>query len=91
MAHDPGLPLSYYRRHNANVELHCNRCALFKVIPLEATIERLNARGLDGENVGIVELARHVRQACERCGAKSWTTRPAFPSIPGQDGITRRE
>ena len=86
---DPGLPLASFRQHKANIGLHCNRCALYKVVPLEATIERLNARGLDGENVGIVELSRHVRQACERCGAKSWTTRPAFPSIPGQDGITR--
>jgi len=86
---DPGVPLGHYRQHKANIELHCNRCALFKVIPLEATIERLNARGLDGEGVGIVELSRYVTQDCERCGAKDWTTRPAFPPRPGQDGINR--
>lgn len=91
MSSDPGLLLSYFRQHGANIELHCGKCALFKVVPLEATIERLNARGLDGENVGIVELARYVRQACERCGAKDWTTRPAFPPRPGQDGINRAD
>lgn len=84
-----GVPLSHYRKHGANVEMHCGGCALCKVVPLDSVIARLNARGIDGESVGIVELADYVTAACERCGRKDWTTRPAFPSRPGQDGITR--
>ena len=39
-------------------------------------IERLNARGLRGAEVGVVELAQHVRGACIKCGAENWLTGP---------------
>lgn len=86
---EPGVPLAHYREHGANVEMHCNGCALCKVVPLESVITRLNARGLDGPRIGIVELANYVTTPCERCGRMSWTTRPAWPARPGQDGTSR--
>lgn len=86
-----GVVLVHYRQHRADVLLICeSACSYTKVIPLEDVIARLNARGLDGENVGIVELARHVTNACPECGRRSWTTRPAFPSIPWQMGLPVR-
>lgn len=86
---DSGVPLGHYRRHKADVLLDCDNCALSRTIPLETVIERLKARGLDGENIGIREVARHTLGACPRCGKRAWSTRPAFPGIPGQDGLPR--
>jgi hypothetical protein len=88
---NPGVPLHDYRRLGADVLLFCRACVYDKVIPLEEVIARLNARGIDGENVGIVELARFTTQACPKCGARSWETRPAFPSIPGLTGVRAEE
>lgn len=82
-----GQPLAHYRQHGADVGLYCNGCAESRVIPLEALITRLNARGFDGAQVGVIEAARYVIQACRACGGRSWTTRPRFPSIPGQSGF----
>ena len=84
----PGVPLGNYRGQ-ADVLLICEACPYTRVVPLEDVIARLNARGLDGERVGIVELARHTRQACPECGRRKWATRPSFPTIPGLMGVAR--
>lgn len=84
-----GVELNHYRHHQADVLLICEACPYDQILPLESVIARLNARGLDGENVGIVELARFTTQACPKCGARRWVTRPHFPGIPGQDGLPR--
>lgn len=86
---EKGIPLHHYRQDGADVLLFCRACVYDKILPLEGVVARLNARGLDGENVGIVELARFTTQACPRCGARRWETRPHFPGIPGQDGLPR--
>jgi hypothetical protein len=85
--HNPGVALWKYRSLGADVLLFCRACVYDKVIPLEEVIARLNARGIDGENVGIVDLARFTTHACPKCGARKWETRPAFPSIPGLTGV----
>lgn len=85
----PGVPLRRYREVDADVLLTCQACVYNQIIPREALIERLNARGLDGENVGVREVARYTRQACPRCGKRAWATRPHFYGIPGQDGLPR--
>ncbi|MBI1682397.1 hypothetical protein [Caulobacter hibisci] len=86
---DSGVPLAHYRQHKADVLLDCDNCMLSRSIPLEIVIERLNARGLDGENVGIREVARYTKGPCPRCGKRAWSTRPDFPGWPGQDGLPR--
>lgn len=84
---NPGVALHEYRQPGADVLLICeSACTYTKVLPLEEVIARLNARGLDGERVGIVELAKYTTQACPQCGRRAWVTRPAFPGRPGQDG-----
>ena len=85
------VPLKHYRQHKAGVELHCNGCAAMKVLDLEAVIAGLEARGLGGENTAITAVAKTFTRSCERCGALAWQTRPWFPPIPGQDGLTRAE
>lgn len=85
-----GVALHEYRSLGADVLLICSACPHTQVVPLEAVIARLNKRGLDGENVGIVELARYTRQACPKCGRRKWSTRPAFHGIPGQMGLPVR-
>lgn len=82
---DAGVQLHLYRGQ-ADILLTCVECIWRETVPLEATIERLNARGLDGEGMGIRELARHVRKACPQCGKRAWETRPAFHGVPGQKG-----
>jgi len=85
---DPGIPLSHYREHEgAGVLLICRRCTYDRSIDLEPLIERLNARGLDGPNVGVNEVARYTLGNCPECRARSWETRPDFRSRPGQDGL----
>lgn len=87
---NPGVILSHYRQHGADVLLICEAgCTYTKVLPLEDVIAKLNARGMDGENVGIVELARFTTQACPQCGRRKWSTRPNFYGIPGQDGLPK--
>lgn len=89
-AFHPGVPLRHYRQHGAGVEAHCNRCALTKTFDLEKVIAGLKARGLGDESTGVRQVARTFSKPCERCGAKAWTTRPAWPALPGQDGTARR-
>lgn len=78
--HAPGVPLAHYRQHQAGVRLTCRDCLLHHDWPLERVIERLTARGVGGERTGVREVARHVRQPCERCDGRRFTTTPAFPS-----------
>lgn len=87
---EKGVELKDYRGE-ADVLLICEGCVYTRTVPLEDVIARLNARGMDGENVGIVELASHTRQPCPQCGRRAWTTRPAFPGIPGQMGLPVRQ
>lgn len=84
---EKGAPLGHYRQHQADVLLFCRACNYDRILPLEDVIARLDARGLEGENIGIVELARLTKHACPKCGARKWETRPSFPSIPGQMGV----
>lgn len=83
---EPGVPLAHYRQHGADVELGCIGCAYARTLDLETVIARLDARGLDGAAVGMVELARHVTEPCPRCGGREWYTRPAMPPPPGLMG-----
>lgn len=90
MGKNPGVPLCDYLQQGADVLLICESdCSYTKVLPLPEVVARLNARGLDGENVGIVELARFTTQACPECGRRAWVTRPHLPGTPGQDGLPR--
>lgn len=83
---EKGVELHEYRGQ-ADVLLICSACPHTQVVPLEAVIARLNKRGMDGERVGIVELARYVTQACPVCGARRWETRPNFYGVAGQMGL----
>ena len=74
----PGVPLGFYRQHRAGVRLTCRDCKHHRDLPLEAIIERLEARGVGGERTGIVELSRHVRAPCPRCGGARFVTAPAW-------------
>lgn len=79
------VPLHHYR-DQADIRLHCVSCAHRATYKLEAVIRRLQARGIDGENLGIRDLARHTLHDCPRCGARKWETYPAFHPIPGSMG-----
>jgi hypothetical protein len=78
---DPrGVPLRFYRQHDASVRIYCRDCALSRDLDLEAVIERLEVRGVGGAHTGIVELADLLRTPCERCRGRRFTTAPAFRS-----------
>lgn len=79
---DRGVPLARYRTKGVAVELGCEACAYARNVDLEAVIERLNGRGLDGPNVGFVELARHVTEPCPRSAVASGTRGPLCPRFP---------
>lgn len=81
------VPLSSYRPLSADVRLTCNGCAWSKVYPLEDVIARLCKRGLEGEKVGIREVARYTRIDCPRCGRQDFETTPAFPIQGGSMGV----
>lgn len=84
---DRGVPLAHYREHKAGVLLICRRCTYDQSIDLEPLIVRLNARGLNGPQVGVREVARYTLIDCPECGRRDWETRPHFPARPGQDGL----
>ena len=86
---DPGVPLGKYIGE-ADVLLLCNGCTYVRTLPLERVIARLRQRGVGDEHTGIRAVARRMTGPCPQCGAWKWETRPAFPSIPGQSGITRQ-
>jgi hypothetical protein len=67
----------------AGVLLDCRDCQLHRSFGLEAVIERLARRGLDGERTGIKALAGLVRQPCPRCGGWRFDARPDFPRAAG--------
>jgi hypothetical protein len=73
-----GVALGVYRAQSVGVRVTCRDCQLHHDWPLEAVEARLEARGVAGERVGIVELADHVRAPCRRCGGRRFTTAPAF-------------
>jgi hypothetical protein len=76
----PGVPLAHYRQHRVDVRVTCRDCMFHRDVPLDAVIARLEARGVRGEQTGIVELASLVRAPCSRCGGRRFVTGPAFPS-----------
>ena len=86
---EPGVPLAHYRQHRATVRTFCRNCALTLELDLEEVIAGLVARGRGDENTGIRAVAKTFRRPCERCGMLAWETTPGFPSIPGQDGLTK--
>jgi len=72
----------------ADLLLCCRKCMWRQTYELEVVIERLVRRGVNGRTLGICAAARHVRICCERCGQRTWETRPAYinrlpPGIPG--------
>lgn len=79
------VPLRQYR-DQADIRLHCLSCAYGATYKLDQVIRRLNARGLDGENTGIKDLAGLTVQHCPRCGVRKWEALPAFHPIPGAMG-----
>lgn len=73
------VPLAHYRTHEGcGVTLQCRGCRLLRDFDLETVIARLDARGLDGANVGIRDVADYVNQPCPRCGGRSFDSRPAW-------------
>lgn len=86
---DPGVPLAQYSGQ-ADVLLMCNGCTYVRSLPLGQVIARLRERGVGDAQTGIRAVARLMTGPCPRCGAWKWETRPDFPSIPGQNGITPR-
>jgi len=72
----PGIPLDLVKSQGAGVLVTCLGCARTEGHGVDNVIERLNARGLRGAEVGVVELAQHVRGACIKCGAENWLTGP---------------
>jgi hypothetical protein len=81
------VPLAQYRPLSADLRLTCNACMWSRVYPLEDVIARLCKRGLEGEKVGIKEVAQHTRIDCPRCGSRDWATTPAFPTMRGSTGV----
>lgn len=81
------VPLDHYRALSADVRLTCTGCMWSRVYPLEDVIARLCKRGLEGEKVGIKEVAQHTRINCPRCGSRAWDTAPAFPTLSGSMGV----
>lgn len=73
------VPLTHYRTHpGCGVQLHCQTCQLTRDYDLEVVIARLDARGLEGDQVGIKSVADHVTDPCPRCGGRSFESRPAW-------------
>lgn len=83
------VPLSYYRKHHAGVELTCNGCMKCSVLDLESVIAGLKVRGRGGEFTGIVDVGKKLGRPCDRCGAVNWSTRPWMPP-PANPGIPER-
>jgi hypothetical protein len=74
----PGAPLAHFREHRgAGVRMTCHDCQFHCDLPLQAIIERLEARGVGGATTGIVELSRLVRTPCSRCGGREFVMAPA--------------
>lgn len=73
---EPGVPLGEYREHGVGVLLCCIPCGHWQAFDLEAVIERLNRRGLDGAAVGIKDLVDHVTAPCPACGQLRFSARP---------------
>ena len=61
--------------------LTCIDCIDHRVLPLEALIDRLRARGLGDETTGIKAVAAFVTEPCRRCGGGRFETRPSFAEI----------
>ncbi len=79
-------PLENLRLLSCDVRLTCQACCWHKDYPLEDVIARMVKRGLEGEKVGVREVATFTRISCLRCGAREWETTPAGPKIAGQMG-----
>ena len=77
----PGVPLAHYRQHGADVLLTCIDCIDHRVLPLEALIDRLRARGLGDETTGVKTVAGFVTAPCGRCGGARFESRPNFAEI----------
>ena len=77
----PGVPLAHYRQHGADVLLTCIDCIDHRVLPLEALIDRLRARGLGDETTGVKAVAAFVAAPRRRCGGHRFESRPSFAEI----------
>lgn len=83
-----GVPLSHYREHaGCGVRFCCNACARSFDVPLERVISRLERQGLGGPSTGIRAVAGLATRSCDRCGGRSWETRPAFASGAYTSGV----
>jgi hypothetical protein len=85
MAYDDqrGVRLGTYADQDPEVEaaVWClaDRCGWTQRYPIPALIERFDARGMNGREVGIRELAGLMRTPCPRCGGRNLESRPHFP------------
>jgi len=77
---DAGIPLSHYLTDHpgTGVRLHCESCQYNYDVPMEKVVERLKARGSGDERTGVREVARFAERPCPRCGARRWSSRPAW-------------
>lgn len=76
-----GVPLRHYLRDHEGVTVRfcCEACQASHDVPVAKVVERLQERGIGGEETGVREVARLSDQPCARCGAVRWSTRPGFP------------
>jgi hypothetical protein len=84
---DPsGVPLAHYldAHPGAGVQLNCEVCGHQETLPMAGVVVRLEARGINARAFGIRRVAKLVDKACA-CGARSWTSRPAWPPWRGPD------
>ena len=78
----PGVPLAHYLANGDSLRLTCRDCMLFRDLPLEPVIARLEARSVGGGHTGVIEVAGLVRAPCPRCGGRRFNSAPAFNGRP---------
>jgi hypothetical protein len=88
---DPGVRLGVYMDQSpgTGVAVWCLApdCQFVQKFGMADVIRRLNARDLDGRNVGIRSLPRYLNRPCPRCGGSSFEARPDFQ--PAAMGFSR--
>lgn len=87
---EPGIALHEFLDHKpgTKVALWCIPCGAVQKLDMAAVVARLDARGIDGRQVGIRELPRYLTRRCPSCGANEWDCRPDFPPAPMGVGKT---
>lgn len=80
MRENPGVELAHYLdEHPAvDVQIICEPCAHSETLPMAGVVRRLTEMGRDARAFGICAVADLITKACPACGARKWSSRPAW-------------